>query len=112
MVCGRVIPDSAVSNLARELQLEAGLDPSNPAYSTVLACSTSMVAASQAAGMLGRGRAYLALIGGVETMSRVPIALQSQMAERIILPRRAHFSREISICAARLGQPHFRSLDG
>ena len=80
---GQVIPDPAVSNLARELQLEARLDPSIPAFSTVLACSTSMVAAIQAAGMLGRGGVHLALVGGVETMSRVPIALHALVAQRI-----------------------------
>lgn len=83
LVWGQVIPDPAVSNLARELQLEARLDPSIPAFSSVLACSTSMITSIQAAGMLGRGGAHLALVGGVETMSRVPIALHAHVAQRI-----------------------------
>jgi acetyl-CoA C-acetyltransferase/acetyl-CoA acyltransferase len=72
-----------VSNLGRELLLDAGLDPTIPAYSTVLACSTSMMAAIQAGAMLGRGGAHLALVGGVETMSHVPIALHQAVADRI-----------------------------
>ena len=83
MVWGQVIPDPSVSNLARELLLEAKLDPSVPAFSTVLACSTSMVGAIQAGAMLGKGGAHLALVGGVETMSRVPIALHAHVAQRI-----------------------------
>ena len=44
LVWGQVIPDPAVSNIARELVFEAGLEPTIPAYSTVLACSTSFIA--------------------------------------------------------------------
>src|SRR3977135_3818977 len=54
---GPVIPTLGDSNIAREVQIEAGLDLTIPAFSTVLACSTSMVAAFEAAGRLGgRGR--------------------------------------------------------
>lgn len=71
---GQVIPDPALSNIAREIAFEAGLDPAVPAYSTVMACSTSMTAALQAAGMLGRSGMHLALVGGVESMSHSPVA--------------------------------------
>jgi acetyl-CoA C-acetyltransferase len=69
LVWGQVIPDPALSNIARELAFEAGLDPAVPAYSTVMACSSSMMASLQAAGMLGRSGMHLALVGGVESMS-------------------------------------------
>ena len=74
LVWGQVIPDPALSNIARELAFEAGLDPAVPAYSTVMACSTSMTATLQAAGMLGRSAMHLALVGGVESMSHSPVA--------------------------------------
>lgn len=80
---GQVIPSTTVSNLGRELWLEAGLDPEVPGFSTVMACSTSMMAAIQAAGMLGRGGTHLALVGGVETMSHVPIALKAANAQKL-----------------------------
>ena len=83
LVWGQVIPSPTVSNLGRELLLEAGLDPTIPALSTVLACSTSMVGAIQAGALLGRGGSHLALVGGVETMSRAPIALKADVAQRI-----------------------------
>jgi acetyl-CoA C-acetyltransferase/acetyl-CoA acyltransferase len=81
---GQVIPNATISNLARELQLEAGLDPEIPAFSAILACSTSMLAAIQAAGMLGKGGNHLALVGGVETMSHVPIALKPDVAQKLV----------------------------
>src|SRR5450432_1901126 len=44
---GAVIPNLTISNLAREALIEAGGDPTIPASSTVMACSTSMVRAFQ-----------------------------------------------------------------
>jgi acetyl-CoA acetyltransferase len=63
----------AYANLAREVWLESKLDPHVPTYTTIMQCSTSMVGAFEAAGMLGHKRAALAMVGGVESMSRVQI---------------------------------------
>ena len=80
-VWGAVVPSLGWSNLAREVMLDAKLDPSIPAFSTVLACATSMMAAIEAAGMIdGRGR-HLALAGGVESMSRVQIGLTQTLSD-------------------------------
>lgn len=84
IIWGQVIPDSSGSNIARELLMEAGLDPQIPAFSTVLACSTSFMAMVEAAGMLGTERRHLALVGGAETMSHVPITIRQEVADRII----------------------------
>ena len=81
LVWGTVIPNLGYSNIAREVQIEAGLDRTVPAFSTVLACSTSMVAALEAASMLGRGGRELALVGGVESMSRVQIGLSQNLSD-------------------------------
>jgi acetyl-CoA C-acetyltransferase/acetyl-CoA acyltransferase len=80
MVWGQVIPSPTVSNLAREILLDAGLDHEIPAYSTVMACSTSMMATIQAASLVGQSDVHLAMVGGVETMSRAPIALKPDVA--------------------------------
>ena len=84
LVWGQVIPDPSLSNIARELIFEAGLDPHIPAYSTILACSTSFIATLQAAALMGRGGMHLALVGGVESMSHVAIALKYRVAERLL----------------------------
>jgi acetyl-CoA C-acetyltransferase len=82
-VWGTVIPNLTWSNIAREVLLDAGADPTIPAFSTVMACSTSMIGAIQAAGMIdGRGR-DLALVGGVESMSRVQIGLSVALSDWI-----------------------------
>ncbi len=80
VVWGTVASNLGWSNLAREVLVEAGLDGTIPAFSTVLACATSMVAAFEAAGMLG-GPMQLAMAGGVESMSRVQIGLSQGLSD-------------------------------
>ena len=93
---GQVIPDPGLSSIGRELIFEAGLDPKIPAYSTIMACSTSFMATLQAAGMIGRGGMHLALVGGVESMSHVPIALKYKVAEGLL----GEFARDPRAAAA------------
>lgn len=82
LVWGTVAPNLGWSNIAREVLIEAKLDQAIPAYSTVLACSTSMVAVFQAAGMLD-GHNDIAICGGVESMSRVQIGLRQGLSDWI-----------------------------
>ena len=79
---GTVIPNLGWSNIAREVWLDAKLDPTVPAFSVVLACSTSMIAAFVAAGMIGPGIDTV-IVGGAEVMSRPPIGLQSAAVNRL-----------------------------
>src|ERR1700761_6112958 len=83
LIWGQVIPDATISNIARELIFEAKLSPNIPAFSTVMACSTSFVGTIEASGMVGRSGFHLALVGGVETMTHVPIALKNSFADAI-----------------------------
>ncbi len=82
LVWGTVAPNLGWSNIAREVLIDAKLDAATPAFSTVLACSTSMVAVFEAAGLLG-GDLHLALCGGVESMSRVQIGLRQGLSDWI-----------------------------
>ena len=42
-VWGTVVPNLTWSNIAREVLMDAGVAPAIPAFSTVMACSTSMI---------------------------------------------------------------------
>ena len=91
-VWGAVAVNLAYANLAREVWLDAKLDPHVPTFTTIMQCSTSMVGVFEAAGMLGRGRAGLALVGGVESMSRVQVGLGQNLSDwlrRIVQARSA-----------------------
>ena len=82
LVWGTVIPNLGWSNIARETWLDAKLNPTVPAFSVVLACSTSMTATFAAAGMLGAGT-DLTMVGGSEVMSRPSIALTADASKRL-----------------------------
>ena len=79
-IWGSVVVNLAYANLAREVWLEAKLDPHVTTFTTIMQCSTSMVAAFEAAGMLGPRRAALAIVGGVESMTRVQIGLGQNLS--------------------------------
>jgi acetyl-CoA C-acetyltransferase len=106
MVWGTVAPNLGWSNIAREVLIEAGLDQATPAFSTVLACSTSMAAVFQAAGMLGDG-VDVAMCGGVESMSRVQLGLRQDFSDFI---RRFGQARSLGDRINRLGELKFSEI--
>lgn len=80
-VWGAVILNLAYNNLAREIWLEAGLEPHVPTFTTIMQCSTSMVGVFEVAGMLAAGDHALALAGGVESMSRIQVGLGQNLSD-------------------------------
>src|SRR6185312_1040021 len=80
-VWGAVAVNLAYANLAREVWLESKLDPHAATFTTIMQCSTSMVGVFEAAGMMGPRRASLAMVGGVESMSRVQIGLGQNLSD-------------------------------
>ena len=91
-IWGAVIVNLAYANLAREVWLESKLDPHVPTFTTIMQCSTSMVGVFEAAGIIERTKAALALVGGVESMSRVQIGLGQNLSDwlrRMFQARRA-----------------------
>jgi acetyl-CoA C-acetyltransferase len=80
-VWGVVVPSLTFSNIAREVLMDAGIDATVPAFSTVMACSTSMMGAIEAAGMIDGESCNLALVGGVDSLSRVQIGLGQKLSD-------------------------------
>ena len=78
-IWGSVAPNLGYSNLAREILMDAELDQSIPALTTIMACSTSMMAAIEAAGLISEEE--VALVGGVESMSRVQLGLNQNFSD-------------------------------
>ena len=93
-VWGAVVANLAYANLAREVWLDSKLDPHVPTFTTIMQCSTSMVGAFEAAGMLGERRADLALVGGVESMTRVQIGLGMNLSVWLRREFQARSNRE------------------
>lgn len=80
-IWGAVVPSLTWSNIAREVLMDAGIDPTIPAFSTVMACSTSMMGTIEAAGMIDGGSVDLGLVGGVDSLSRVQIGLGQKLSD-------------------------------
>lgn len=80
-VWGAVIPNLGWSNLAREVLMEAAVSPEISAFSTIMACATSMIGAIEAAGMIDGVDRHLALVGGVESMSHVQLGLGQSLSD-------------------------------
>src|SRR4051812_42191162 len=83
IVFGAVIPSVQLPNIAREVGLAAGLPKNVDAYTVVRACATSMQAFTSAADSIALGEADLAVVGGVEAMSDVPITYSRPVAQAI-----------------------------
>jgi hypothetical protein len=98
-IWGAVVGNLAYANLAREVWLEAKLNPHVPTFTTIMQCSTSMVGVFEAAGILGSGGGRsLALVGGVESMTRVQIGLGQNLSDwlrRVVQAR--SFSQRLSV---------------
>ena len=80
LVWGTVAPNLGFSNLAREVLTDAGMDQSIPAFTTTMACSTSMMGVIEAAGLLSQSTMNVALVGGVECMSHAQIGLNQKLS--------------------------------
>ncbi len=80
-VWGTVLPNLTWSNIAREVLLDAKVDATIPAFSTVMACSTSMIGALEAASMLDNNARSLALVGGTESLSHVQVGLSQSLSD-------------------------------
>lgn len=76
---GTVVPSLEYSNLARDIVLESDIDDKVIAFSTTLACSTSLVAAIQVANMITDDE--VAIAGGVESFSNVQLGLSRKTSK-------------------------------
>ena len=85
MIWGTVAPSLRWSNIAREVTLDAGVGAYIPAWTTVLACGTSMAGVFAAAArdrrpQCEKGGASLALVGGSESMSGIQLGLNQKLS--------------------------------
>src|SRR5438309_10630866 len=88
IVFGTVIPSVQLPNIAREVGLAAGLPKNLDAYSVVRACATSLQALTSAADAIALGEIDLAVVGGAEAMSDVPISYSRPVAQAVLAASR------------------------
>ena len=89
VVYGQVIPSLSAPNIAREIVLGTGLPKSIEAYSVSRACATSIQSMTSAAEAILSGQHDVAIAGGADSASDVPIAVSKRLATALVEASRA-----------------------
>lgn len=84
VVYGQVIPSLSAPNIAREIVLGTGLPKSIEAYSVSRACATSIQSMTSAAEAILIGQHEVAIAGGADSASDVPIAVSKRLASALV----------------------------
>jgi len=88
-VYGQVVPTLDWLNIAREVVLRAGLPRDVDAYSVSRACATSLQALTSAAEEILAGQHDVAVVGGADSMSDVPLGLSRRLAGALVEAQKA-----------------------
>jgi acetyl-CoA acyltransferase len=83
-VYGQVVPSLSAPNIAREIVLGTGMPKSVEAYSVSRACATSFQSMTSAAEALLAGQHTVAITGGADSASDVPIAVSRKLAGALV----------------------------
>ena len=81
---GGVITSSLDWNLSRECVLGSGLDPHTPGYNLQRACGTSLEATMQLAHKIAFNQMDLAIAGGVDTNSDLPVLVSKSLSHKLM----------------------------
>jgi acetyl-CoA acyltransferase len=107
VVYGQAVPSPAAPNIAREIVLGAGLPKSVEAFSVVRACATSFQAATSAAESILAGQHDVAIVGGADSASDVPITVSKKLASALIDAQKARSLGDKLRAFAHLGARDF-----
>ena len=83
-VYGQVIPSLSAPNIAREVVLGTGMPKTIEAYSVSRACATSFQSMTSAAEAMLAGQHTVAVTGGADSATDVPIAVSRRLAAALV----------------------------
>jgi acetyl-CoA acyltransferase len=83
-VFGQVVPSVSAPNIAREIVLGTGMPKSVEAFSVSRACATSFQAMTSAAEAMLAGQHAVAIAGGADSASDVPITVSRELARALV----------------------------
>jgi acetyl-CoA acyltransferase len=84
VVYGQVIPSLSAPNIAREIVLGTNMPKTIEAYSVSRACATSIQSMTSAAEAILAGQHDVAIAGGADSASDVPIAVGKKLAGALL----------------------------
>ena len=88
-VYGQVVPTLDWLNIAREVVLRTGLPREIEAYSVSRACATSIQALTCATEAILAGQHDVAIVGGADSMSDVPLGVSRRLAAALVEAQKA-----------------------
>ena len=98
---GTVLPSVLAPNIAREIALMPLLPKRLDAYSVSRACASANQAITNAADQIALGHATIAIAGGAESLSNVPILHARSMANKLVaLSRAKSLGQRVGIAAS------------
>jgi acetyl-CoA acyltransferase len=83
-VFGQVVPTLDWLNIAREVVLGSGMPKDVDAFSVSRACATSIQALTDAAQAIGAGHHQVAISGGADSMSDVPLGISRPLRDALM----------------------------
>ena len=89
LVFGQVVPSISGPNVAREIVLGCNLPKRIEAYSVSRACATSIQSMTSAADAIALGRSDVAISGGTESLTDVPITVSRKLAQALVATSKA-----------------------
>ncbi|GAC1352184.1 MAG: acetyl-CoA C-acyltransferase FadI [Polyangiales bacterium] len=89
VVFGQVVPSLSAPNIAREIVLGTNMPKTVEAFSVSRACATSIQSLTSAAEAILDGQHDVAIAGGADSASDVPIAVSKKLANALIDANRA-----------------------
>src|SRR5215472_16505950 len=89
IVYGTVVPSVLAPNIAREIALMPMLPKGCQAYTVGRACASANQAITDAADQIALGHTDVAIAGGAESLSNVPILHSKRMSEKLVAFSRA-----------------------
>src|SRR5438552_7725708 len=81
VVFGQVVPSALVPNIGREVSLLPQFPKEIPAYSVNRACASATQAITSASDQIVLGNANIAIAGGAEALSHIPILASRRLAD-------------------------------
>jgi acetyl-CoA acyltransferase len=89
LVYGTVVHSVTAPNIAREVTLGAGLPATVPAHSVSRACASANQAITAAAESILAGQSTVAIAGGAEVLSDIPMLLSRKLRSALLVASRA-----------------------
>lgn len=110
MAIGCVIQEAKTTNVAREVALTAGLPLAIPAHTVTQACISANQAITTSMAYIASGLCDVAIAGGVEYLSDVPIRVSRKMRQLLLASNSAKKPAQYLSLLAKF-RPGFLSLE-